>query len=171
MKKIILLSILFLITFGNAFSQERNAERIKPIRANFIKINAKKDWKKILSLDLLDGDSGSVFYYSKNGLEKLIHTNFAESGKLITEYYLLGGKLSFVSEREFRYNYPAMTKEYDPKKTKVEHTKYYFENGKTFDVVSDQDCGSPFASDFVTAESKRLNEEFNRIVMLKENDK
>jgi hypothetical protein len=161
--------LLFLLTsLSSVICQERNAERIKPIRANFIKINAKKDWKKVLSLDLLDGDSGSVFYYSKNGLEKLIHTNFGESGKLITEYYLLSGKLSFVSEREFRYNYPAMTKEYDPKKTNIEHTKYYFENGKAFDVVSDQDCGSPFASDFVTAESKRLNEEFNRILKLKE---
>jgi hypothetical protein len=170
MKKILLL--LFLITsFSSAICQERNAESIKPIRTNFNRINAKKYWKKVDKVDLLDGDSKSLFYYSKNGLEKLVHNNFGESGKLITEYYLLNGKLSFVSGREFRYNcHPAM-KEFDEKKTNVEQTKYYFENGKIFDVTSDQDCGSPFAGDFVAAENKRLNEDFNRIVKLKEDNK
>ncbi|WP_395073995.1 hypothetical protein [Flavobacterium sp.] len=166
-----LIFLLILATFSNAICQERNADEIKPIRDNFKRIDAKKDWKKVDTLNLIDGDSQSIFYYSKNGLEKLIHTNFGESGKSITEYYLLKSKLSFVSEREFRYNYPAMTKEYDPKKTNVEHTKYYFENGNIFDVVSDQDCGSPFASDFVTAENIRLKEEFERIVKLKDDTK
>jgi hypothetical protein len=164
--------LLFVLTsFSSAICQERNADEIKPIRANFNRINAKKDWKKVITLDLLDGDSKTVFYYAKNGLEKLIHTNFGEQGKRITEYYLLNSKISFVSEREFRYNYPVTMKEFDAKKTNVDHTKYYFEDDTVFDVLSDQDCGSPFANDFITAESKRLNEEFNRIVMLKDNNK
>lgn len=166
-KKLFLL--LFLTSFLNVICQERNTENIKSIRDNFNRINAKKDWKKVDSLDLLEGDSQSVFYYSNKGLEKLVHTNFGEYGKKIVEYYVLNNNISFVSERELKYNSNATLKEFDSKKTTLEQTKYYFQNDTLFDIVSNQDCGSRFADDFVTAENKRIHEDFDRILKLKNN--
>ena len=130
------------------------------------KINAKKDWKEVASFDLLDGDSGTVLYYSKMGLEKLVHTNFGETGKLISEYYLVNNQLSFVFEQHHRYNYPPSMKEYDPKKTEIDETRAYFENGVLFHETDNKDCGSLFDSDHIKAENKRIKEEFQRVLDL-----
>ncbi len=158
---VLLFTLFFLSLFGQSFYPE-----IKSIQLHYQKINSKKDWKEIASFDLLDGDSETVLYYSKIGLEKLVQTNFGEIGKLITEYYFVNNKLSFVFEQQYHYNYQPSMKEYDPKKTDIDESRNYFKNDMLFHQTNNKDCESPFASDYIIDEDKRIKEEYQRVLDL-----
>ncbi len=177
-KQVFLLVLLFMSSIFSYSQNENMDKELKPIRENFKKINTKNDWTKIDSLSLIDGDSNTILFYSKKGLEKLIHTNFGESGKIITEYYLLNGKLSFVLEQLHHYNMPyivdsivkadnpVIEEVFDPKKTTIEEDRSYFTNEKLIHQISNQDCGSSFAKSYLIAEGKRLKTEYKRILKL-----
>jgi hypothetical protein len=181
-KQVFLLA-LFFTTSILSYPQNNMEKNLKPIRENFTKINTKKDWTKIDSLSLIDGDSNTILFYSKKGLEKLIHTNFGESGKIIIEYYLLNGKLSFVLEQLHHYNMPYVVDSivkvdnptieeiYDPKKTKIEEDRSYFINEKLIHQINNEDCGSPFAKSYLITEEKRLKTEYKRILKLAKKNK
>jgi hypothetical protein len=170
MKNKILFLLLLSLLFSSLLGQELYPQ-IKSIRLQCRKIDIKKVWKEVASFDLLDGDSGTVLYYSKIGLEKLVHTNFGETRKLITEYYLLDGQLSFVFEKFIIYNFNPAMKEYDPKKSDIDETRDYFEKGNLFHKINNKDCRSLFASDYIVAEDKRIKEEFQRVIDLVTHEK
>jgi len=118
--------------------------RLKPIKENFKRINSITKWEKIERKDVFDKSSegGEVsYYYSDNGLGKIIVIYYGESGKYISEYYLLDNTLSFVFEQEHRYNRPIYwtpetakkngdSEAFDLKKSQISEIRSYFENGK-----------------------------------------
>jgi hypothetical protein len=171
MSKIIALLFVF-VTF-QTFAQSNKDRALKPIKENFNRINSQKNWTKIDSLSLIDGDSFTQLFYTKKVLEKFIHTNYGETGKRIAEYYFLNQQLSFVLEQEQRYNmtpmitkldpvnYPEITELFDPKKTSITEVRSYFSKGK----LIRQDARYPKKINLIT-EEKNIKEEYKRVKSL-----
>lgn len=130
--------------FIHAQSDKDMVTRLKPIKENFKRINSITKWDKIERKDVFDKSSegGEVsYYYSDNKLEKIVAIYYGESGKYISEYYLLDDTLSFVFEQEHRYNRPIYwtpetakengdSEAFDLKKSQISEIRSYFEKGK-----------------------------------------
>lgn len=154
-------------------------ERLKPIRANFKRINSIANWTTIETKDIWETtEGGKAKYYYKDGqLEKITTRHFGETFQLLTEYYLLKGQLSFVFEKSYKYNRPmyydsTSMKEnkdieaFDFEKSEIVEDRSYFENAKLLHQINSQDCGSPFADDYLIKEQKRIKTDFDKLIKL-----
>ncbi len=154
-------------------------EQLTPIRENFKRINSIKNWIEIKQIDTSESTEGSFanFYFQENKLEKIITRHFGETAQKLTEYYLLDGELSFVFEKLYQYNRPFYwdskakednndTEVFDFNKSEIIEDRSYFTNGKLLHQINNQDCGSPFASDYLLEEQKRLLTQFEKLIQL-----
>lgn len=135
MKKIVFFFVLVTFSVMTSFAQKNDkvkSEEIKTIKANFSRINSIKNWTKIKEVETDDSTEGGFlnYYFLNNKLEKIVVRKFGESGQYLAEYYLLNDKLSFVFEQDTTYNFPLYWKEFDDKKSKIEESRYYFEDRK-----------------------------------------
>ncbi len=155
------------------------AERLKPIRKNFKRINSIANWTSTYNKELDESTEGgeATFYFSDGVLEKIVTRRFGETFQQLTEYYLLNGKLSFVFAKSYKYNRPiyydsASMKEnkddqtFDSEKSEIVEDRSYLEKGKLIHQVNNQDCGSPFADDYLLEEQKRLTTDFDKLKAL-----
>lgn len=135
---------------------------LAPIRENFKKINATKQWKQVKSVNIEKGEGGTArFYYAGSGLQKIAARQFGEMSQLLSEYYLLHGKLSFVYETEMRYQQP-----FDTAGAEIITTRSYFRNDHLAHQLNSEDCGAPFSSDYLEEERKRLYESYGQLLRL-----
>jgi hypothetical protein len=154
-------------------------ERLKPIRANFKRINSIANWTTIKTKDIWETtESGKAkFYYLNGQLEKITTRHFGETFQLLTEYYLLNGQLSFVFEKSYKYNRPiyhdstAMkemndTETFDFEKSEIVEDRSYLENGTLLHQLNNSDCGSPFADDYLREEQQRIKTDFEKLIKL-----
>ncbi len=154
-------------------------DKLKPIRDNFKRINSIEKWSVIKQQDLFESAEGgeAKYYYQKNKLEKIITRIFGESGQTLTEYYLLNGQLSFVYEKNYKYNRPlyydtkAMkenndTEAFDFDKSEITENRGYFVNGKLIHILNSEDCGAPFSSDYIAEEQKSILSEYSKLLKL-----
>ena len=154
-------------------------ERLKPIRANFKRINSITNWTTIDKKDLWETTEGgeAKFYYSNGQLEKITTRHFGETFQQLTEYYLLKGQLSFVFEKSYKYNRPMYydstsmkenndTEAFDFEKSEIIEDRSYFDNGKLLHQIDSQDCGSPFADNYLLEEQKRIKSDFEKLIKL-----
>lgn len=166
-----------------AFNQEDSpvndylADRLKPIRENFKKINSITNWISIHTEELSESTEGgeAKYYYLNEKLEKIVARHYGESFQLLTEYYLLNGQLSFVFEKKYKYNRPlyydkAVMEEnndsemFDFDKSEIIENRSYFENGKLLHQLSNEDTGTPFADDYLLSESKRIKADLENLI-------
>lgn len=156
-------------------------DRLKPILANFKRINSIIQWSSIKKKDI-EGESAeggeAVFYEQKGRLEKITARLYGEMDQVLTEYYLLNGHLSFVFEKIYTYNRPMFydvkvmkenhdTEAFDFKKSEIEENRNYFEKEKLVHVTNSLDCGAPFSSDYIEGEQKRISEAFQKLLKLR----
>ena len=154
-------------------------KKLKPIRTNFKRINSIGNWTTIKTKDIWETTEGgeAKFYYRNGQLEKITTRHFGETFQLLTEYYLLKGQLSFVFEKSYKYNRPmyydstAMkenndTEAFNFEKSEIFEDRSYFENGKLLHQLNNQDCGSPFAEDYLLEEQKRIKMDFEKLMKL-----
>lgn len=152
------------------------AGRLKPIRENFKRINSISRWTSIDKKELDESTEGgeATFYYSIRTLEKIVTRHYGETYQQLTEYYLLNGQLSFVLEKSYHYNRPIYydatsmkanndTQAFDFDKSEVVEDRSYFDKGKLIHQVNNQDCGSPFANDYLLTEGKRIFSNFDKL--------
>lgn len=155
-------------------------DRLRPVQTNFKRINSTTKWSSIKKKDI-EGESAeggeAVFYYKNKRLEKIIARHYGEMGQVLTEYYLLNGRLSFVFEKDYRYNRPLFydekamkenndTEAFDLEKSEITETRNYFEKGNLIHIVNSQDCGAPFSGDYMAQEEKSIQEDFKRLLKL-----
>ncbi|WP_343660878.1 hypothetical protein [Chryseobacterium sp.] len=157
-------------------------DRLKPIRANFKRINSYAKWssvkKKTIEGETAEGGE-AVFYYADKKLKKVIARYYGETGQILMEYYLLNGQLSFVLEKEYRYNRPffydakAMkdhndTEAFDLNKSEVITTRNYFENGNIIMINNTTGRGFNISADYTSEQEKNLTESFKKLMKLAE---
>ncbi|CAM3880388.1 MULTISPECIES: hypothetical protein [Flavobacterium] len=145
-------------------------ENLKLVRVNFKRINSisNKNWKSIIQKDYnISSEGGVVSYYSNEKLEKITVRNFAETNQKLTEYYLLDDKLSFVFEKWIDYEYPIYDETFSESENEIVEQRSYFIKSKLVHQVNNQNCGSPFASDYLKEEEKRIIYEFSTLIKYK----
>ena len=155
-------------------------EKLKPIRENFKRINSIQKWDSIVNIETWESTEGGrvAFYYSKSTLEKVIVRQLGETYQLLIEYYLHDEMLSFAFEKSFEYNRPIDwdsakmiefndNQVWDFDKSEISETRNYFENGILLRQLFNQDCGSPFAEEYLKFEQTRIHSDFKRIIDLK----
>ncbi len=155
-------------------------DRLRPVQTNFKRINSITKWSSVKKKDI-EGESAeggeAAFYYKNKRLEKIIARHYGEMGQVLTEYYLLNGNLSFVFEKDYRYNRPLFydekamkenndTEAFDLGKSEITETRNYFEKGNLIHIVNSQDCGAPFSGDYMAQEEKSIREDFKRLLKL-----
>lgn len=155
-------------------------DRLKPIQANFKRINSINQWT-VIKKKGIEGESAeggeATYYYKNKRLEKVIARHYGEMGQVLIEYYLLNGKLSFVFEKDYQYNRPLFydvkamkenndTEAFDFNKSEITETRNYFEGGALLHIVDSQDCGAPFSGDFMRQQDKSLKDDFKRLLKL-----
>lgn len=165
---------------GDIEPNEYLKDRLKPIQANFKRINSITKWTSIKKKDM-EGQSAeggeATYYYKNNRLEKVMARHYGETGQALVEYYLLNGKLSFVFEKNYEYNRPlfydkkAMKENndmeaFDFEKSEITETRNYFEGGSLLHIVNSQDCGAPFSRDYIREEDKRIKDDFKKLLKL-----
>lgn len=154
--------------------------RLKPIQVNFKRINSITKWTSIKkkSIEGESAEGGEATYYYKNKrLEKIMARHYGETGQVLIEYYLLNGNLSFVFEKDYKYNRPLFydekamkenndTEAFDFEKSEITETRNYFEKGSLIHIVNSQDCHAPFSGKYMNEEDKRMKDDFKRLLRL-----
>ncbi|MFP3831727.1 hypothetical protein [Chryseobacterium sp. SIMBA_028] len=155
-------------------------DRLKPIQANFKRINSITNWTSIKKKDI-EGESAeggeATYYYKNKRLEKIMARHYGEMGQVLIEYYLLNGKLSFVFEKDYKYNRPLFynmkamkenndTEAFDFEKSEIMETRNYFEKGNLIHIINSQDCGAPFSGSYMSEEEKGMTEDFKKLLKL-----
>ncbi|MDA0740594.1 MAG: hypothetical protein O2862_01625, partial [Bacteroidetes bacterium] len=161
---------------GDTVFEEYLGERLKSIRANFNRINEITEWTSVDKRKLNQSTEGgaATYYFLQDTLLKVVAIHFGETGKSIQEFYTKNGQLSFVFEQQYQYNRPmtwdstAMqenndTETFDIDKSEIIEDRSYFENGILIRQINNQDCGSPFAEDYLKEEQVRLKKEFEKL--------
>jgi len=137
-------------------------------------------WTSVKKKDI-EGESAeggeATFYYTDKGLEKVIARHYGEMGQKLIEYYLLNGQISFVFEKEYRYNRPLFydakamkenndTEAFDLKKSEITITRNYFENGNIILINATTGRGYNISADYPAEQEKSITEDFKRLLKL-----
>ncbi len=158
---------------------ENFREKLNPIRINFKRINSIVEWTDIKTIDTWETNEGgeAKFYYLNGQLEKITTKHFGETFQLLTEYYLLKDKLSFVFEKSYKYNRPIYydttsakanndKDSFEFKETDIIVERSYFDNGKLVHQLNNQDCGSSSSHSYLVKEEIRIKTEFEKLFKL-----
>ena len=158
---------------------ENHRVKLNPIRINFKRINSIVKWTDIKTIDIWETNEGgeAKFYYLNGQLEKITTKHFGETFQLLTEYYLLKNKLSFVFEKSYKYNRPIYydttsakanndKDSFEFKKTEILEERSYFDNGKLVHQLNNQDCGSSSSHSYLVKEENRIKTEFEKLLKL-----
>ena len=151
-------------------------QRLKPIRANLKRINEITEWTSVDKRKLNQSTEGgaATYYFLQDTLLKVVAIHFGETGKNIQEFYIKNGQLSFVFEQQYQYNRPItwdstamkennVTETFDIDKSEIIEDRSYFSKGELIRQINNQDCGSPFAEDYLKQEQVRLKTEFEKL--------
>lgn len=154
-------------------------DELKPIRDNFKRINTISKWSFIDKKELWESTEGgeAKFYYQNGKLEKIVTKHFGESFQLLAEYYLYNEQISFVFEKSYNYNRPVyydttMMRENNDNEffgldlSEIIEDRSYFDKGILIHKLESQDCGAPFADDYLLEEQKRIKTNFEKLIEL-----
>ena len=154
-------------------------EKLKPIRENFKKLNSIQygNWSNV-ETKYLEGsnEGGEVTYYSWNEkLDKIITKEFGETYQVLTEYYLIENKLSFVFQKGLKYNRSiwknkpeSSDKEvFDIDKSDIIEKRSYFENGKLIYQINNEDNASPMSNKILNDEQAEIETNFKRVLKIR----
>lgn len=151
----------------NSYTHELT-EQLQPIRNNTSSINSIADsqWTSVFTTKLWETtEGGEATYYGKDGiLRKVVVNEYGETGKLHTEYYLQNEDLSFVLEQTYNYNIPIDDTSLNFEESETIEDSSYFQNGQLIHQSSNQDCGAPFAEEYLLEEQKRIRKNYMALV-------
>ena len=84
--------------------------------------------------------------------------NHSPSTEQLVEYYILDNQLSLVVEKERALPFQ--------KANEIVESRSYFKKGEIVRQLNNQDCGSPFATEYLEAEQNRIEEDWNYLLTL-----
>lgn len=145
-------------------------EKLEPIRANFKRINSIQKWTTVNKHELWESSEGgdAAFYYLDGQLEKIIVREYGEIGQVLTEYYFLNSQLSFVFEKSFQYDSHITDETFRFDNWEITEVRSYFKSEKLIHQLNNQDCGSPFSSDYLKQEEGRIIADLTRLIRMEE---
>ncbi len=138
--------------------KEHDQIDLAEIKAHFKHINSIDYWDSLNHI-AFDKDSTIVnadFYYQDRALQKVLVLSYSPSYEHFVEYYLFEGQPSLIIEK--RRDLPFH------KENETVETRSYFKNGELVRQINNQDCGSPFAADYLVEEQLRMVIEWEQLL-------
>ena len=170
-------AILFLCLSLCSVSAQTSTAQTQLIRENFLRINAKTNWTKIDTLELWVSAEGgdALFFYESDTLAKIRARYAGETWQGVEEYYFLAGQLSFVYEKDIRYNRPvtwdsvAMKENgdnqvFDFDKSKITEVRSYFVKGSIFKQLASENGAVELSPEQIETESARLIQAYQSLL-------
>jgi hypothetical protein len=154
-------------------------QQLDSIRAHVQRLNGIRKWSRVEKRSLnRSAEAGeAVFCYQAGAVVKVVAHDYGETGKSLSEYYLLGGQLSFVYEQETRYNRPfyydqATARQnggdeaFDPAKASVEETRSYFADGQLIRQLRGKATEKNPTGEQLGVEQMRLRTDYNDLLQI-----
>ena len=177
--RLLLLSSLLLCIFAlssNVYAQnDLHPEALNTIQDNVHRINEKTDWTRIEIIAVEESTEGGEVaqYWSGDYVEKVVVRHFGETYQVITEFFALNGKLSFVFEKTFRYNRPfyydstAMaenndTEYFDFEKSEIREIRSYVVEGVLVEHLDSNNPDAEFSTELLSDKATELKSDWNR---------
>lgn len=161
----------------SSLPESLNAQ-IQVIRKNVERINSINKFTSTIQKELEESTEGgeALFFLNDKTIEKIVVHEFGETYQAVTEYFLQNNQLSFVFEKEYRYNRPiywdsASMKEandnevFDFKKSEIIESRYYIQN-ETIIYRSVSKPESSKEAEPIQKEAERLIANFHRLTSL-----
>jgi len=176
------LAFLFLVCCSLSCKDKQPADIIAEVNSNCKKINSSLADYKLRTVDDITHPAGGTIngYYRDEEVKKVIAEHFSDTCRTFTEAYFDDGMLIFIEEQNFVYNLPITCTEevarakgdsvwYDDKLTKLEISRYYFDDNKLIKwVLPGGREVSNKTSDFINRESGLWAETVVLLKQLKE---
>jgi hypothetical protein len=180
MKQIISFLVLSLVLFSSC--KEKKEDVLADIKEKRTKIDTKlNDYTPKRIDDLAFKGAGTITgYYNDDELKKIYAEHFGVTRRTFTEYYFDDGMVIFILKQDYVYNQPnSYTEEiarakgdsvwYDDKKTKLEVSRFYFDDNKLIKWVNPDGTTMPVnTADFINKESELWGETIILVKQLKE---
>lgn len=180
MSKYISLLLLLVISFSSCKRKQEDILADTKKTVEEINKGLQKLTKKQVD-DITSATGGTITgYYRDEEVRKIYAEHFGDKSRVFTEYYFDEGMLIYVVKQEFIYNKPqSYTEEaarsfndtvwYDDKKTKLEISRFYFNNNKLIKWINGDNIDVPVNNpDFTDKESAIWAEAVTLIKELKE---
>lgn len=158
--RVLLLHCLFCSLVSGGFAQvEYEDARLNQILANVESLNAgmsAPDSNHTYTAVHLDHGGMGILYYERAQLKKVSVWKDINDEKSVTEYYMDGDVVMYVSEYI----------DYHSSKEREEdgENRYFFQNGSIIRIYMVGDCGAPFNDEFRNNEQQRLMDELESVL-------
>ncbi|KZE79704.1 hypothetical protein AV926_11015 [Myroides marinus] len=133
----------------------------------FNRINSFSAWSQVSTIDFTTekGTGITKLYYNKElQVDKIVVRKYDTEQQSLDVYYLSDGKLVLVINQGLVYNANPNSKEFNKEESEYTKDCNYFHDGKLFAIMSNLDCGAPFAEDYVRTVEKDILEEVKKLI-------
>ncbi|MDR0228773.1 MAG: hypothetical protein LBI72_06895 [Flavobacteriaceae bacterium] len=142
-------------------------DSIKPVIIEFNRINQLSKWAEISIIEFTTetGKGTTKLYYNeKQEVEKIIVRKYTEEQQSLDVYYLKDEQLVLKVNQSLMYNIDIDNENFSKDKSDYIKECNYFLNGELMSIMNNQDCGAPFAQNYLEEVEKEIKEEVKRLV-------
>ena len=146
---------------------EGSEQVVKSLIPIFNRINAFTGWAHISTMDFTTetGEGVTKLYYNKElQVEKIVVRKYEKEQQSLDVYYLNEGQVALVIMQLFAYNADIKDKAFSVEESEYTKDCNYFAEGKLVSIMSNQDCGAPFAQDYLVEVDKEIKEEVKKLI-------
>lgn len=146
---------------------EGSEQVVKSLIPAFNRINAFTEWAQVSTMDFTTetGEGVTKLYYNKElQVEKIVVRKYEKEQQSLDVYYLNEGQVALVIMQLFAYNADIKDKAFNVDESEYTKDCNYFEEGKLVSIMSNQDCGAPFAQDYLVEVDKEIKEEVKKLI-------
>lgn len=133
----------------------------------FNRVNSFTGWTQVSTIDFTTekGTGITKLYYNKESqVDKIVVRKYDTEQQSLDVYYLSKGKPVLVIKQGLVYNIDLQSKEFSKEESEYSKDCNYFRNGKLFAIMSNLDCGAPFAEDYLREVEKDILEEVKNLI-------
>lgn len=133
----------------------------------FNRLNSFSAWSQVSTIDFTTekGIGITKLYYNKEmQVDKIAVRKYDKEQQSLDVYYLSEGKLVLVINQGLVYNADLNSKEFSKEESEYTKECNYFLDGKLFAIMSNLDCGAPFAEYYLREVEKDILEEVKNLI-------
>jgi len=163
-----ILTAFLVLCCSAAFAQKTDVVKNIKSKYEYIEKNISTFTKRTVDDYDASTEGGEINGYYKGGKLLLIVTcYYGEQGKSHTEYFFNNGALFFVLDETYSYNIRFYDKDFDQRKTKLETSRFYFNDGNLIKWTREGKEIEQIDSEFHKEENRQLEEVKRAIKLLK----
>lgn len=146
---------------------EGSEQVVKSLIPAFNRINAFTEWAQVSTMDFTTetGEGVTKLYYNKElQVEKIVVRKYDKEQQSLDVYYLKEGGVALVINQVLVYNVDVKDKAFSAEASEYTKDCNYFVENKLVSIMNNQDCGTPFAQDYLVKVDKEIKEEVKKLI-------